>query len=164
MDSSTTDTRKRFRAAVLAGLLAGAVDIGVAAVINHQRPGIILQSIASGLLGLAAYSGGASSVLLGLGLHLAMSVAIAGLYVLASARIKWLIRRPLGAGLAYGVGVFVVMNLVVVPLSAFQPRPAHISPAWLALNVAAMLVFGVIVAAVVSYFARQSGGVVESDA
>jgi len=138
------------RAAILAGTVAGALDIGAAALINHQGPAIILQSIASGLLGLGAYSGGYPTILLGLALQLAMSIAIAGIYAVAAMRLNWLLRRPVSAGLAYGAGVFVVMNLVVVPLSAFAPRPTHISLSWLALNVGAMLIFGLIVASLVT--------------
>jgi hypothetical protein len=137
-------------AAILAGTAAGAVDIGAAALINHQGPAIILQSIASGLLGLGAYSGGYPTILLGLALQLAMSIAIAGIYAVAAMRLNWLLRHPVSAGLAYGAGVFVVMNLVVVPLSAFAPRPTHISLSWLALNVGAMLIFGLIVASLVT--------------
>ena len=144
------------RAAIAAGLVAGAVDIGAAMLINQRGPAIILQSIASGVLGLSAYAGGGATVMLGLVLHLAMAIIIAGIFAAASVRIKWLGARPVTAGLAYGVGVFVVMNMIVVPLSAFAPRPAHLSLASIAANLAAMLVFGVIVAMLVRRLSRPS--------
>jgi uncharacterized membrane protein YagU involved in acid resistance len=137
------------RAAVIAGLVAGTIDIGAAALINHVGPALILQGIASGLIGMRSYAGGAGTVTLGLALHLAMSIAIAGIYAVAATRLAWLRSRPILAGLAFGLGVFVVMNLIVVPLSAFGPKPAHISLVWVLLNVLAMLVFGVIVATIV---------------
>lgn len=137
------------RAAAVAGLVAGTIDIGAAAAINHVGPGLILQGIASGLIGMKSYAGGGGTVALGLALQLAMSIAIAGIYAFAATRLAWLTSRPVLAGLAFGIGIFVVMNLVVVPLSAFGPRPAHVSLVWLLLNVLAMLVFGVLVALIV---------------
>ncbi|WP_066809712.1 hypothetical protein [Sphingomonas asaccharolytica] len=147
------------RAVVVAGLVAGTLDIGAAALINHVGPALILQGIASGLVGMKSYAGGAGTVALGLALQLAMSIVIAGIYAAAAARLAWLRSRPVLAGLAFGLGVFVVMNLIVVPLSAFGPKPAHISLAWLLLNVVAMLVFGVIVAMIVRWgFRRVTAG------
>lgn len=139
------------RIAVIAGLIAGTIDIGAAALINHVGPTLILQGIASGLIGMKSYAGGAGTVTLGLALQFAMSIAIAGIYAATATRLAWLRSRPILAGLAFGLGVFVVMNLIVVPLSAFGPKPAHISLGWLTLNVLAMLVFGVIVATIVRW-------------
>lgn len=147
------------RAAVIAGLVAGTIDIGVAALINQVGPALILQGVASGLIGMKSYAGGAGTVTLGLALQLAMSIAIAGIYAAAATRLSWLRSQPVTAGLAFGLGVFVVMNLIVVPLSAFGPKPAHISLVWVLLNVLAMLVFGVIVATIVrSGFRRAMAG------
>jgi hypothetical protein len=144
------------RVAVIAGLVAGMIDIGAAALINHVGPALILQGIASGLLGMKSYAGGAGTVTLGLGLQLAMSITIAGIYAAAATRLAWLRSRPVLAGLVFGFGVFVVMNLIVVPLSAFGPKPAHISLIWLLLNILAMLVFGVIVATIVRWGLRRT--------
>lgn len=144
------------RAAVLAGLIAGIIDIGAAAAINHVGPALILQGIASGLLGMKSYAGGGATVALGLVLQIAMSIAIAGIYTAAATRLAWLRSRPILSGLAFGLGVFVVMNLIVVPLSAFGPKPAHIALAWVLLNVLAMLVFGVLVALIVRRGLRRT--------
>jgi hypothetical protein len=133
------------RAAVLAGLLAGVIDIGVAALINRISPALILQAVASGLLGLAAYKV-QWAIVLGLTLQIAMSVLIAAIYAGAAGRVTALAERPLAAGLGYGAIVFFVMNFIVVPLSAFAPRPAHVTLSWLAFNFGAMLLFGVLVA------------------
>lgn len=144
------------RTAVIAGLVAGTIDIGAAALINHVGPALILQGIASGLIGMKSYAGGAGTVTLGLALQLVMSIAIAGIYAVAATRLAWLLSRPVSAGLAFGLGVFIVMNLIVVPLSAFGPKPAHIPLVWLLLNILAMLVFGVIVAMIVRWGLRRT--------
>jgi uncharacterized membrane protein YagU involved in acid resistance len=130
---------------VVAGLVAGTLDIFIASAINLISPGVILQAIASGLLGKASYGGGLATMALGLGLQWAMSLVIAAIYLLASARLPMLQRLPARFGALYGVGVFVVMNLVVVPLSAAYPRP-HPTASAIVLNLAAMVLFGLIVA------------------
>lgn len=133
------------RAIIVGGLLAGSVDVFAAAVINHIGPGVILQAIASGLLGKASFHGGEKTVALGLLLQWGMSLIIAAIYGLAGSRIPALLRQPVRFGALYGVGVFLVMTYIVVPLSAahFKARPSMAS---LLENLAAMILFGLIVA------------------
>ena len=127
------------------GLVAGTIDIGAAALISHLNPAVILHAIASGVLGKASFVDGASVAWLGLALQWAMSLLIAAIFVVAATRTSWLrIRWPL-AGLAYGVAIYVVMNYVVVPLSA-APLRAPAAPLPIVLNLLAMLLFGLIVA------------------
>ena len=149
MESRAIKSGAVLESALAAGLLAGLVDIAVAALINHASPKLILQAIASGLLGLSAYKA-TWTVALGFVLQILMSIAIAAIYAAAATRIVLLRRRPYSAGLAYGVGVFLVMNMIVVPLSAFGPKPTHITSTWLVLNLAAMLLFGLLVSIPVS--------------
>jgi uncharacterized membrane protein YagU involved in acid resistance len=85
-------------------------------------PRLVLQSIASGVLGKEAYSGGAATVLLGIAFHLLISIVAALFYVMASERWARLRQRPLLAGTAYGTVVFLVMRYIVVPLSAVAYR------------------------------------------
>ena len=110
-----------------AALLAGILDILNAIVFWRLYSGTsattILQSIAAGILGKAAFAGGAGSAALGLGLHLAIMCAMAAVYWLACRRWPWLIRNPLQAGVAYGLLTWAAMNYVVVPLSRAE-RPA----------------------------------------
>ena len=130
---------------VAGGMIAGSLDIFVASAINHVGPGVILQAIASGLLGKASFQGGAKTVLLGLGLQWGMSLIIAAIYGLASLRLPALARQPVRFGALFGVGVFIVMSFVVVPLSAAYPKPQP-SVSGVVLNLAAMILFGLIVA------------------
>jgi uncharacterized membrane protein YagU involved in acid resistance len=129
---------------LLGGLIAGTIDIEAASLINKVNPALILQVIAGGVLGKASFRMGLTSVIFGLGLQLAMSVLIAAIYVGAARRLPMLKRRWIGAGLAYGVAIYLVMNYVVVPLSA--AKMAKFSVVGLAANLLAMLLFGLIVA------------------
>ncbi|HWU74888.1 MAG TPA: hypothetical protein VN043_00150 [Rhodanobacter sp.] len=144
-----TGSRTSSLAAILyGGLLAGSIDVGAASLINGISPMIILRAIASGLLGRAAFHGGVPIAMLGLVLQWAMSLLIAAIFVGAARRLGWMHGRWIAAGLAYGVVVFVVMEYVVVPLSAAM-KP-HFTMLSLLENVAAMCLFGLIV----SFFAR----------
>jgi len=143
--------RHRLAAAAWAGLIAGTIDIGAAALINSVNLEIILHNIAGGVLGRAALSGGWPTALLGLLLQWAMSIVIAAIYIVTAGRLRALSRGWVACGLAYGIVIFLVMNYVVVPLSAWHRTP-HFTTARLIGNVLAMLVFGLIVAR----FARGS--------
>jgi len=127
------------------GLIAGTIDVGAACVINRLPPVVILHAIASGVLGRASFQGGVRTAVLGLVLQWAMSLLIAGIFVIGATNVPLLRRRWLPAGLAYGVVIFFVMNYVVMPLSAVGRAPAF-TPAKIAGNMLAMLLFGAIVA------------------
>jgi uncharacterized membrane protein YagU involved in acid resistance len=83
----------------------------------------ILQSVASGLLGAAAYEGGAGTAALGTVLHFFIATVAAAVYYAASRKIAFLARNPVPSGLLYGIAVYLFMNLVVLPLSAVPKRP-----------------------------------------
>jgi uncharacterized membrane protein YagU involved in acid resistance len=138
-------------AVLLAGWVAGTVDIGAAALIFTVHPAIIMQAIASGVLGRAAFLGGAASAALGLLLQWLMSWIIAAAYVAAARQWPSLGRHWIRCGLLYGVVVFGVMNYVVVPLSAAYPRHAFTLRTFVE-SLLAMLLFGVLVA----FFARRT--------
>lgn len=118
----------RLRLAIVAGgLVAGTLDIADALIFHGARgvaPWRVLQAIASGLLGREAFTGGASTAALGLGLHFFIATTAAAAYALASQRVALLVRRPWLCGAAYGLVVYAVMQYVVLPLSAFRPGPA----------------------------------------
>jgi hypothetical protein len=139
-DAIATGAAARWSAArpVLAGgLLAGALDISAAIVIYAPRgvpPGRVLQSVASGLLGASAFRGGPATAALGLLLHFSIATVVAAVYYAASRKLAVLTRRPFLCGTLYGIGVYAVMNFLVVPLSAAPRRP--FAPGMAALMVA----------------------------
>ena len=137
--------RSILTAIALGGIVAATLDIGAAMLISGASLPQILQFIASGLIGKAAFSGDSATVALGAALQELMGLIIAAFFVLASLALPWLRRRWLAAGLAYGVAIYVVMNYVVMPLSAVGRFPKF-SPEGLIKNGLAMLAFGLIVA------------------
>ena len=119
---------RAIRAVLLGGATAGALDIAYAMILAVQRgrPATRpLQTVASGLLGSAAYDGGAATVALGLALHFVIATGAALVYYLASRRIAVLRERPLLAGALFGILVYLFMNFVVIPLSAVPFKPSY---------------------------------------
>ena len=116
--------------ALLYGTLAvGILDALDAIVVFGLRSGAtplrIFQGIAAGLYGRASYDGGWRTAAIGVCLHFTIACGITAVYLLASRRWPTLARRPWMFGPLYGVGVYAVMTLVVIPLSAIGPvRPS----------------------------------------
>jgi hypothetical protein len=138
---------------VLAGLIAGTADIGAAALINGLSPVVILRAIASGLLGKVPLDAGVSAALIGLVLQWVMAILITMIYFAATNPLPALRRRWRLSGVVAGVVIFLVMNYVVVPLSAapFRPRMTihglltAFTPYQLVANLLAMILFGLII-------------------
>ena len=104
------------------GALCGALDITAAFVVYSGfygvPPVLILQGIASGLLGSIAFDGGYAVALLGLLLHFFIAFMATFVYVLLSRWVRLLVQNAYVSGPLYGVAVYFFMGYVVVPLSA----------------------------------------------
>ena len=113
------------------GLVAGAIDIIYACIYNYlrrgTRPGAVFQSVASGVFGREAFTGGTKMVLLGGFFHFLIAIIAAVIYYLASRGLRFLITRAVLCGIIFGVCVYLVMNFVVLPMSAI---PFKMSYAW----------------------------------
>jgi hypothetical protein len=110
-------------AIVLGGLVAGALDITYACIhwglVADAPPMRIFQSVASGLLGREeARAGGWGTASLGLALHFTLTTIMAAFFVAWTRMVPDLNRWPLLSGVTYGLALYVVMNFIVLPLSA----------------------------------------------
>src|SRR6202043_2257248 len=96
-----------------------------AVIITLLRGGTIMrlmQFIASGLLGRQAFQGGVPIAFLGLGLHFVIAFGLVTVFYFARGKVAPLRTYPVPSGIIYGLTVFAVMNLIVLPLSAATPR------------------------------------------
>ena len=84
----------------------------------HLNPIGVLQYIASGALGAAAYSGGLATAFAGLVFHFVISLAAVSVFAALYTRSGVVRNHAPVVGLAYGAVVWCFMNLVVLPLSA----------------------------------------------
>ena len=117
-----------FQVILLGGLIAGTLDLIAACAVRWFRAGVspvlVMQSIASGLLGSASYAGGAKTAVLGVALHFFIATVATAAFYFASRTLRFLVEHPITAGLVYGVAVYLFMTFVVLPLSAFPQRGA----------------------------------------
>lgn len=138
-----------WQAILAGGLLAATVDIAAAALLGWLSPVIILQAIASGVLGRQSFFDGAWSALLGLVLQWCMGILIAAIYAALAWRTYFPRRHWIAGGIIYGVAIYLVMNFLVVPwsLAPFKPQ---LSPVKITENLLAMILFGLIVSFCIS--------------
>jgi uncharacterized membrane protein YagU involved in acid resistance len=86
---------------------------------NHSS----LQGIAGGAFGKKAFEGGTAMALCGLGFHFLIAFSFTIFYFIVSRCIPFLQRQKILSGLLYGIFVWMVMNLAVLPLLNIAPIP-----------------------------------------
>jgi hypothetical protein len=127
-------SRRQTVAALVAGL-AGAVLIHACLLFVGPalspglalRPAALYTFIAAALIGRAAAAAGPNAVWLGVGLHLAVSLAWAFGYVYASRSMGQLLRRPLISGLGFGLVIYFVMLVVLLAANLYtKPTPGDV--------------------------------------
>ena len=109
-------------AVVLGGGIAATLDMAYACVSNAQygkTPLWVFQSVASGWLGSAAFSSGWVGGSIGLVSHYLILIVGAAIYYLSSRRLPVLRTEAVACGAGFGALVYLFMNFVVLPLSAF---------------------------------------------
>jgi uncharacterized membrane protein YagU involved in acid resistance len=113
--------RRPLASILLGGLVVGSLDAAFAIafwVPRGSTPSRIFQSVAAGLLGRASFQRGMTSVLLGVFLHYFVATTIVFVYWLFARRMRILREHPIACGALYGIGAYLFMNYVVIPLSA----------------------------------------------
>ena len=128
--SFATRSSTVLRAVLYATLSIGVLDASDGIVflgLQGKGPIQVLQYIASSMLGSQSYADGLASAVLGLVLHFVVSLAVAGVYILASRRIPFLRTRWVIVGLLYGSAVWLFMNLIFLPHTAVAHGPISIA-------------------------------------
>ena len=136
------------------GLVAGLLEVlqGVAVyALQGRDPMELLQYIASGAMGSEAFSGGYETAALGTAFNFLIAFVTAAVYYEASRFLPALYKQPLLWGPVFGVGVYMVMNYIVLPLSAV-PR----SPFSFALLLNGLIGHAFLVGLPIALFARHS--------
>ncbi|HUH63121.1 MAG TPA: hypothetical protein VLZ50_09005 [Terracidiphilus sp.] len=119
--AASIDARRPLRGAwpaILAGgLVAGGLDtIAAYVTLNAGWP----RAVAGGLLGASAFSGGLGVYALGLFLEFLIATGAAAVYYAFSRRLAFLKPHFFVCGLFFGIAVYLVMNLIVLPLCALH--------------------------------------------
>lgn len=145
-------------AILFGGLAAGILD-GASAFLSFGWG--MPYGIASGLLGSKAFpaAGGGGAVIwtLGVALHFLIALLAAATYCLVSRRLGFLHRHFLLGGVIGGIAAWLVMNLVVLPVSAvpFPIGPFSVKALRLGLGYHVLLV-GLPISTTLWFFARRA--------
>ena len=99
------------------GAIAGTLDL-IAAFISFGAN--VPRNIAAGMIGGLAMRPSILPWILGVLLHFFIAFSAATIYCLASRKLEFLKEHFVVCGMFYGIAVFLVMNLVVLPLCAFH--------------------------------------------
>jgi hypothetical protein len=109
----------------LAGLVAGTLDITAACTqyyINTGKgPGNVLRYVASGVFGKKAFTGGVPMAAWGLLFHYIIAFGLTIFFFWLFPKVKLLSKNIIVTGLLYGIFAWVVMVLIIVPLSNTPP-------------------------------------------
>jgi hypothetical protein len=115
------------RALLLTGLLAGTLDAASAStqffLTTGRSPALVWKYVASAVFGPPAMKGGAGMVLLGLLFHYVIAFSFSYLYFRLYPRIPLLSRSPWLSGFLYALFVWVVTNLLLVPMTRVHQFP-----------------------------------------
>jgi hypothetical protein len=116
------------RTVLVLGLLVGTLDI-LAAILDFyintgKNPSSIFKYISSAILGKEAFTGGTGIIIIGLFLHYGIAFLFTIFFVWLHVKKKKLLPgNRLLTGIVYGIFIWMVMNLIIVPLSGTPKLP-----------------------------------------
>jgi len=110
------------------GVLTGSLDAFAAILNNWKIPAaIIFKFIASGIFGKAAFAGGTKMIAWGILFHYLIAFAFTTvLFLLHPMFYSWF-RNKILTAVFYGIVIWAIMNLVVVPLSNIPARNLQVA-------------------------------------
>jgi hypothetical protein len=117
-----------FKRVLLTGLLAGILDITYAYLDVYVRSGRfatkMFQYIAGGALGLpTSMKGGVPVIILGIFFHFFIAFSFTLFFFLLYRKSRVSVLNPFLLSLLYGIFIWCVMTLLVLPLTALPARP-----------------------------------------
>jgi uncharacterized membrane protein YagU involved in acid resistance len=109
------------------GLVAGILDSMAGVVVYYIYFGLnplqVLQFIAAGVYGPEAINGGVGMIFAGIFFHFLIAYVVAIIYFIAYPKIALLRNSKVTMGLLYGLGIWIVMNLLILPYSNIPKGP-----------------------------------------
>ncbi len=130
--------KKLFPWILFTALLTGVIDILFAFIINYKTPvAVILKFIASGVFGIVAFKGGTGMVYYGLLIHFCIATAWTIIFFLLYPKLSGILKSRIALIIVTGVVIWLVMGLVIVPLSRTPSDKYHLIS--IIINMAALI-------------------------
>lgn len=118
------------------GLLAGTLDITFACInafiSRSTRPIIVLKYIAGGFFGKEAFTGGAEMTIVGLLFHYLIAYSFTAFFFWIYPSVKFLSKNVVLTAIVYGIFIYVVMDLIILPFTRVPKIVFHLDKALLA--------------------------------
>lgn len=119
--------RNTLRSILWVGLLVGTLDGLAALILNYKiNPELIFRFIASGVFGKAAFAGAEEMIVAGVIFHYLIAYAFTAAFYLLYPFSYGILKNKYVVAIVYGGIAWLIMNLIVVPLSKIGPH--HIKP------------------------------------
>mgnify|MGYP003575223231 CR=1 FL=1 len=125
---------------IITGLLAGTLDAVTALLVYQVNPMSMFRFIASGAFGPKALAGGLSMALCGALFHYVIAFSWTIIFFVLYPRISRIAPNKYLNGVAYGVVIWLVMNLMVLPMTRVGQAPLTLKAAIIG---AVILIFAV---------------------
>jgi hypothetical protein len=157
-----SSSNKLFQRILLAGIIAGALD-AAAAIIDYyiktgKNPVIIFVYIASGVFGKQVFGGSQSIAIFGVLFHFLIAILFSAFYFWIYPGIKFLHKNKLTSAVIYGIFIWLVMNLLVVPLSITHTWTFHITDVLKAMLILIVCVGMPVTFMASSYYRKKMSG------
>jgi hypothetical protein len=127
--ATTTQSARLFKYILATWLIAGTLDGLTAVLVSGVGFERVFKYVASGAFGIGAMQGGNEMVIAGVLFHYLIALCWTLLFYYLYPRMKVLTANKFIVGLLYGIFVWCVMNLIVVPLSQIPARPFQLQGA-----------------------------------
>ena len=147
---------------LITGFVAGFLDITAAIVILGKMNATgVLKYIASGAFGKKAFAGGTEMVIYGLLMHFIIAYSFTILYLFAYPYIGLFKKQKVLSGLLYGIFVWAVMNLLVLPFTNVAQAAFRWDKALLNMSIL-MVMIGLPIALMVNHYYEKNTAVIKN--
>jgi uncharacterized membrane protein YagU involved in acid resistance len=124
MQKTTSNKNNALLSVLWIGLLVGTLDGLAALILNYKTsPAIIFKFIAAGVFGKAAFKGGYEMVAAGVVFHYLIALLFTNAFYLLYPFFKKMFQNAYLTAVAYGCIAWLIMNLLVIPVSKIGFHP-----------------------------------------